>query len=556
MRRLSTIVGFAALAVVLAGTPAGAGAPAAAGPDGHGHGHPMFTNLVVIYQENHSFDNLYGGWGRVGGQWVDGRGSPGYLLRSAQVREDGSRYRCLFQNDPSLSTPPLDAACGTDSATNGFTFSSHFPNRPFAINDYVTPESLTCPNGVPGGAPGGCTRDLVHRFYQEQYQLDGGRMDRYSTGSDAVGLTQGYYDTRELPIYEYLHSSGAPNYVVADRFFQAAFGGSFLNHQYLVAAQAPPWADAPADRHSVIDAQGFPNPNLPAAGTGVRPYPLHSSNPALNDGPLTQACPGQPGFACGDYAVNTVQPTNPPSAGGANTLPLVNNVDPAAPNYRRTIGDELSARGVSWNWFAGGWNDAAAGHPGPLFQYHHQPLNYFARYAPGYVDPRTGERPRDHLRDETEFFAAARAGTLPAVSFVKPYGAENEHPGYASTENGEQHLVDLVRAVQSGPQAARTLIVVTYDEFGGQWDHVVPPGQGRHATSGPSDEYGPSTRIPALLIGKSLRRSTVDHTSYDTTSILRMIEGRYGLAPLDTRFHRDAKVNDLARAVRAAGGSF
>jgi len=97
---------------------------------------------------------------------------------------------------------------------------------------------------------------------------------------------------------------------------------------------------------------------------------------------------------------------------------------------------------------------------------------------------------------------------------------------------------------------------VTYDEFGGQWDHVVPPGQGRHATAGPSDEYGPSTRIPALLIGKSLRRSTVDHTSYDTTSILRMIEGRYGLAPLDTRFHRDAKVNDLARAVRAAGGSF
>jgi len=70
MRRLSTIVGFAALAVVLAGTPAGAGAPAAAGPDGHGHGHPMFTNLVVIYQENHSFDNLYGGWGRVGGQWA------------------------------------------------------------------------------------------------------------------------------------------------------------------------------------------------------------------------------------------------------------------------------------------------------------------------------------------------------------------------------------------------------------------------------------------------------------------------------------------------------
>ena len=57
---------------------------------------------------------------------------------------------------------------------------------------------------MPGpGAPGGCTRDLVHRFYQEQYQLNGGRQNRYVTGSDAVGLTMGVYDTRALPIYRY-----------------------------------------------------------------------------------------------------------------------------------------------------------------------------------------------------------------------------------------------------------------------------------------------------------------------------------------------------------------
>jgi phospholipase C len=541
MRRVSAVFAAIILTLGLVGSPAVAH-PRRSGPLG------PFQHLVVIYQENHSFDNLYGKWGSVHGQRVEGRGSAGYARRSVQVREDGSPYRCLYQNDPSLSTPPLDAACGTDTATNGFTYASHFRNRPFEINDYITPESPTCP----GATPGGCTRDLVHRFYQEQYQLDGGRMDRYTTGSDAVGLTQGYYDTRDLPIYEYLHTRGAPRYVIADHFFQAAFGGSFLNHQFLIAAQAPPWPDPPAALHSVIDAQGFPNPNLPATGTGVRPYPLHSSNPGLVDGPLTQACPGRAGFACGDYAVNTVQPSNRP-AGSGSVLPLVNDIDPAAPNYRRTIGDELSDRNVSWAWYAGGWADADAGHPGPLFQYHHQPFNYFARYAPGYVDPRTGEHPRDHLQDETAFYSAARTGTLPAVSFVKPYGAENEHPGYASTENGERHLVDLIQAVQSGPEADNTLIVVTYDEFGGQWDHVVPPGQGRHATPGPSDEYGPGTRIPALLISPSLRRSGVDHTSYDTTSILRTIEAQYGLAPLDTRFGRDAKVNDLGHALRVGG---
>jgi acid phosphatase len=541
MRRVTAVFAAIILTLGLIGSPAVAH-PRRSGPLG------PFQHLVVIYQENHSFDNLYGMWGSVHGQRVEGRGSYGYGRRSVQVREDGTPYRCLYQNDPSLSTPPLDAACGTDTATNGFTYASHFRNRPFEINDYITPESPTCP----GATPGGCTRDLVHRFYQEQYQLDGGRMDRYSTGSDAVGLTQGYYDTRDLPIYEYLHTRGAPRYVIADHFFQAAFGGSFLNHQFLIAAQAPPWPDPPAALHSVVDAQGFPNPNLPASGTGVRPYPLHSSNPALVDGPLTQACPGRAGFACGDYAVNTVQPSNQP-AGSGSVLPLVNDIDPAAPNYRRTIGDELSDKGVSWAWYAGGWSDADAGHPGPLFQYHHQPFNYFARYAPGYVDPRTGEHPRDHLQDETAFYSAARAGTLPAVSFVKPYGAENEHPGYASTENGERHLVDLIRTVQSGPEAANTLIVVTYDEFGGQWDHVVPPGQGRHATPGPSDEYGPGTRIPALLISPSLRRSGVDHTSYDTTSIVATIEAQYGLAPLDTRFGRDAKVNDLGHALRVGG---
>jgi phospholipase C len=107
--------------------------------------------------------------------------------------------------------------------------------------------------------------------------------------------------------------------------------------------------------------------------------------------------------------------------------------------------------------------------------------------------------------------------------------------------------------VVTGPQAASTLIVVTYDEFGGQWDHVVPPGQGRHATRGPSDEYGPGTRIPALLIGRSLRNSGVDHTTYDTTSILRTIEQQYGLPSLDTRFGRDARVNDLGPALRVGG---
>jgi len=248
----------------------------------------------------------------------------------------------------------------------------------------------------------------------------------------------------------------------------------------------------------------------------------------VTDGALTVKCTNGATFdyanACGNIAVNTIQPASPPHSSGA-AMPLVD--DSVYPN----IGDRMTARGISWNWYSGGWDDAEAGHPGPLFQYHHQPFNYFANYAPGTPG-------RTHLKDETKFFAAAKNGTLPQVSFVKPYGAENEHPGYASEPNGSDHLVDLLEAVMSGPQAKDTLVVVTYDEFGGQWDHVSPPVV---------DKWGPGTRIPALVLSAGMVKSGVDHTTYDTTSIMATIERSYDLDPVDTR---DARVNDLTAAVR------
>jgi phospholipase C len=84
--------------------------------------------------------------------------------------------------------------------------------------------------------------------------------------------------------------------------------------------------------------------------------------------------------------------------------------------------------------------------------------------------------------------------------------------------------------------------VVTYDEFGGQWDHVPPPS-GRHAVA---DQWGPGTRIPTLLISPALRRPfLVDHTSHDTTSIMATIERRWHLPPIGIR---DARVADLSTA--------
>src|ERR671937_1162715 len=128
-------------------------------------------------------------------------------------------------------------------------------------------------------------------------------------------------------------------------------------------------------------------------------------------------------------------------------------------------------------------------------------------------------------------------GRLPPVSFIKPLGPNNEHPGYASLLQGQQHVADLVQEVQNSPAWADTAIIITYDEHGGFWDHVAPPK---------GDRWGPGSRVPAIVISPYARPGVVDHTIYDTTSILALIEHRFGLRPLSSR---DARSADLRAAL-------
>src|SRR2546430_8809450 len=112
--------------------------------------------------------------------------------------------------------------------------------------------------------------------------------------SEAEGTVMGVYDTTKLPIYTWLHSKNHPSYVIADDFFQAAFGGSFLNHQYLIAAQAPSDDAAPANLHSLLDSAGFPR----------APAPLYAPIAPLSsyrDSAFTMACPAPPNLASGNF---------------------------------------------------------------------------------------------------------------------------------------------------------------------------------------------------------------------------------------------------------------
>lgn len=404
-------------------------------------------HIVVIYLENHSFDNLYGEFDGANGLSKVGD-------HATQVDRGGHPYKYLPR-------PP------------GKAFPADLPNAPFSIERYIPINART--------------PDLVHRFYQQQAQIDGGRMDRFAAISDAQGLVMGYYHTKNLPL-----APEASNNTLCDNFFHGAFGGSFLNHIFFVSLQAPLFPNAPQSMKAQLDSRG----NL------------------IKDGTVTPD----------GFVVNTAFTVNSPHPANASRASLV-------PNQRMpTIGDRLSEKQISWAWYSGGWSHAVEGHPDKLFQFHHQPFAYFANYADG-----TPGRAQ-HLKDETEFIAAAAAGKLPAVAFVKPLGEQNEHPGYSNVLSGEQHVVELLRALRSTAEWKSTAVIITYDENGGFWDHVSPPT---------IDRWGPGARVPAIVISPYARHHFVDHTLYDTSSILALIEKRFGLKPLGTR---DAAAHDMTAA--------
>jgi acid phosphatase len=111
--------------------------------------------------------------------------------------------------------------------------SAGLPNAPFSIEHAFTAQSKATLSTST------VTRDLWHRFFEHQMQIDGGKNDGYAAWSDAGGLAMGHYDYSRSALYAL-----AQEFVLADNFFQGAFGGSFLNHQYLICACAPEYPNA------------------------------------------------------------------------------------------------------------------------------------------------------------------------------------------------------------------------------------------------------------------------------------------------------------------------
>jgi phospholipase C len=195
-----------------------------------------------------------------------------------------------------------------------------------------------------------------------------------------------------------------------------------------------------------------------------------------------------------------------------NDLPL--------PSFLPTIWDLLAEHGV----------------PGRFYR---STISYLGLWGLKYLDI---------TRSFADFLHDCRTGDLPAVAYVDPdyapsrLGVGNSDHPHVDIRVGEWLMWQVYNAVTTGPAWSRTLLVITFDESGGFFDHVPPT----LAPDVDPDHSLRGFRVPTLLVSPFARRGYVDHRVYDHTSILKLIEWRFGLPPLSVR---DAHANNLAAAL-------
>ena len=503
--------------------------------------------VVVIFSENRSFNNLFGNF--------PGVERPLSSLKPADYLQLDRDGKTVLKQLPVVPGGWLLKDQVADGVTYkaGLQYQTNLPNAPFPLRG---PGGENLPLSL-------VTHDLWHVFYQNQMQINGGKNNMFVAWADSAGFTMGHYanTSYDLRLWDL-----AAEYVLCDNFFQGAFGGSFLNHQYLISATPPRYPDpvnSIAKFQIAETVSGKPDdPNL---------KPLDASPPSAKDGiPKFGPSALTPPETLADgtvrsYAVNTMMPPYAPTpmtldaSGTVVDFKLDANAMAVPPQTHEHIGDKLDKRDIDWAWYAGAFRETLEKHGAnltngtpviPNFQYHHQPFNYFKNLAPGTAA--RAKRLRDGGLGDDEstnrFLADARAGKLPPVTFYKPQGNLNMHAGYADVASGDRHITHAVKALRSSPQWENMVVIVTVDENGGWWDHVAPPK---------GDRWGPGTRVPALVISPFAKKGYVDHTVYDTASILRFVTRVFRLETLDGIKQRDNEMRargqtpmgDLTRAL-------
>lgn len=407
----------------------------------------------------------------------------------------GPPLRAASSAAPSPAGNPIRHVIVIDQENH--TFDNYFGTYPGA--DGIPPGA--CMPWDPRLARWGCVKpyrtidptspDMPHEWFTSHVAYDGGRGDGFLPAEGYNRATMSYYDYHTIPLYWDM----AREYVLCDRFFSSALSYSTPNHWYLIAADTPS-----AALYYMLG--GHRTLSKPV------PPPHHAPE---DSGPAAMPLPGRPNPGPGSV-----------SPAAARQLYLAEAA--AMP----TLMDRMGSR-VSWKLYdyplrvGGFWHAVGSGQ---AFDY----WNPLAAKKSSYTAAQAS-----HFAARNRLFADLAHGRLPTVAWVIPDQAHSEHPPYNIVE-GELWVTRIVDAVEQSPYWRDTVIFITWDDYGGFYDHVPPPAL---------DANGLSFRVPCLVISAYAKEDYVDHTQYSFESIMKFIEWRFGLTPLTSR---DGNANNMLNA--------
>jgi phospholipase C len=480
--------------------------------------------VVVIYPENSSFDRYFGIYPKA----ENPEGSPPFHARSGTPSVNGLT-ETLLNNNPNLSNPVID-----DEPAG---------SNPFRI---ARLDSYTC--------------DMNHDYTPELEARNQGLMNQYVAFGDKKGAQDslqfchenaadqldtdlGYFDGNTVTaLWNY-----AQSFAIGDNFFATATGESTRGHLNLVTGDVTGAVCGVAGKVYVNgDSTGYPECNGPADSTTTPPPPGNGFTATIVD--------DADGFwdVCSD---------------GSKTAALGG----------RNVGDLLNDAKVPWGWFQGGFAVDASGECTSehykeaycvaidsslqaecesqlILDYvpHYNVFQMFQSTAnPQHLPPtsvgKVGYQDQaNHLYDLSWFWQAAKAGHLPAVSFLKPANYQDGHPGQSEPLDEQYFIVDALNQLQRLPEWHQMAVIITWDDSDGWYDHVMPPIVNQSATSldvgtgseadkmlcgsvtdgdGARCSYGP--RLPFLVISPWAKENYVSSVLMDQTSILRFIEDNF-----------------------------
>jgi len=528
-------------------------------------------HVIIVVGENHTFDNLFGTYQPGDGQTIrnllsqgivnaDGTPGPNFDKAAQKIGLDLTKYHARTPSTDSYLFLPQPYTTWADPRTTGLPqyvpdtrFPPDMPNGPFQISKYVPYAAYT--------------GDPVHRFFQMWQDVDGGRNDKFvwveetiGTGSNgnpppadgfnpqegAISMgfynmnpytnAQGYAQPGDAPIFKSL----AEQYAISDNYHQAIMGGTGANFQALVSGDvayftdptsldgtaAIPYANQIENPDPVPGTNNYYTQDGYSGGSYVNCSDLSAPGVASVMSQLRARGVHQSNCAPGHYYLVNNYNLYWNQDGSTNALGPDNFILP--PQSIRTIADVMTAHNVSWKYYtADRGNDVtrfATAVDGIPLAYH---------YYCGICDPLTAytsietTTQRNNLQNYGAFLDDVHNGTLPAVSFVRPFEALAGHPADSTTDLYEMFIQDLIKKVQDNPGLWKsTAILITTDEGGGYYDSGYVQ---------PVDFFGDGTRIPFIAVSPYAKHGYVDHTYYDHVSLLKFIEANWRLPTISDR---------------------